>query len=176
MSTEQIIELESLKSDAASEETSNSFMEPKKKGRGRPKGSTNKAKAAAAAGGGPDNPMGSIGSARNPAEDISKVKDYLKPVVELLSMKGAQLAEDPRGAMAPTEIEIITDAAANCVNQYLPGVLGEHANAIVLLTALGTWGARVFVLRQMKLAEMMEMKRQREAAGTVEADVQPAMN
>lgn len=171
--SDQFLELENLKSDAASEETSNSFMEPKKKGRGRPKGST-KAKAEADRA---QNPMGGIGASQNPTQDLEKVKGYLRPVVELISMKGVQIAEDERAAMAKTEMEIITDAAANCVNQYLPNVLGEHANAIVLATALGAWAARVLVLRQMKLAELIEEKRKREAAGIVDAEpAQPAMN
>ena len=144
-------EIENLKSDVRNEDNVDSFMEPGKKKRGRPKGSKNNAKPQTAS----INPMGGEAQA---VPDIAATKKLVEPAVAALSMLGVKLAEDEAAAMVPTEMEIIADSAAACVNQYLPGVLGAHANAVVLSVALGQWALRVYLLRQATLSRLKKEK------------------
>lgn len=143
-------EIENLKSDVRNEDNVDSFMEPGKKKRGRPKGSKSKPVENAQV-----NPLG---SSAPPVPDIAATKKLVEPAVAALSMLGVKLAEDEAAAMVPTEMEIIADSAAACVNQYLPGVLGAHANAVVLSVALGQWALRVYLLRQATLSRLKKEK------------------
>ena len=143
-------EIENLKTDVKNEDHVDSFMEPGKKRRGRPKGSKTKTASAA-----PVNPMGE-GAPQVP--DIEATKKLVAPAVAGLSALGVKLAEDEAAAMQKTEMEVIVDSAAACVNQYLPGVLGEHANAVVLSVALGQWALRVYLLRQATLSRIKKEK------------------
>lgn len=138
-------EIEQLKSDVKNEDNVDSFMEPGKKKRGRPKGSTKKATAQV-------NPMDGTSNPQVP--DIEATKKLVAPAVSALSAMGVKIAEDQTAAMQPTEMEVIIDSGAACVNQYLPGVLGAHANAVVLSVTLAQWGFRVYMLRQMNLAKL----------------------
>lgn len=147
--------LDQLKSDVREEDHVDSFMEPGKKRKGRPKGSKNKTEKV--------NPMGSVGAP--PIPDIEATKKLITPAVSGLSLLGVKLAEDEAAAMQPTEMEVIVESAAACVNQYLPGVLGQHANAIVLSVALAQWSLRVYLLRQATLAKMKKEKEVKETLG-----------
>lgn len=143
-------DLSSLSSDAASEDQNDSFMEPKKK-RGRPKGSTKKKDT-------PPPSNAKLGGDLPPTreEQIAQTKKYIKPVVGIISNVGVKIAEDEKAAMGTDEMEIIAESAAACIQQYLPDVLGAHANAVVLLTALGNWSLRVYMLRMANLEAMRE--------------------
>lgn len=152
-------ELGKLAQDASTEDQNDSFMEPKKK-RGRPKGSKNSTRSKDA----PSPPKGAeriLGGDTPPTreEQIAQTKKYIKPVVGIISNVGVKIAEDPAAAMGPDEAEIIAESAAACIQQYLPDVLGAHANAVVLLTALGNWSLRVYLLRMANLEAMREKAR-----------------
>lgn len=142
-------EIENLKSDVRNEDNVDSFMEPGKKKRGRPKGSKTKVSSETV------NPMGGT---TPPVPDVEATKKLIAPAVSALSVLGVKLAEDEAAAMQPTETEIIIDSAAACVNQYLPGVLGAHANAVILSVALAQWSFRVYLLRQATLAKLKREK------------------
>lgn len=149
-------ELTELQNDVKNEDNINSFMEPGKKKRGRKPGSKNKPKDANGPAYQSVNPMG--GS--NPeVPNIEATKNLVKPAIAALSVLGVRIAEDDAAAMQETEMSIIVDSAAACVNQYLPGVLGAHANAVILSVALGQWSLRVYLLR---LATIERMKREKE--------------
>lgn len=145
-------EIENLKSDVKNEDHVDSFMEPGKKRRGRPKGSTSKGKQTSA----PINPLGDAPAP--PIPDIEATKKLVAPAISALSALGEKFAEDSAAAMQKPEMEVIVDSAAACVNQYLPGVLGAHANAVILSVALGQWGLRVYLLRQATLARLRREK------------------
>lgn len=145
-------EIENLKTDVQKEDHVDSFMEPGKKRKGRPKGSTNKPKAV--------NVMGEASSAPQ-IPDLEATKKLVKPGVSALSALGVKFAEDETAAMQPPEVEVIVDSAAACINQYLPGVLGAHANAVVLSVTLAQWGLRVYFLRQASLAKLRQEKAMR---------------
>lgn len=145
-------EIDKLKSDVQNEDNVDSFMEPGKKRRGRPKGSKTKSP-------GPENIMSAPGAPSVP--DIEATKKMVQPAVAALSMMGVKIAEDDAAAMVPTETEIIVDSAAACINQYLPGVLGAHANAVVLSVALAQWGLRVYLLRQATLSKLQKERQLR---------------
>lgn len=148
-------EIEQLKSDVRNEDHVDSFMEPGKKRKGRPKGSKNKVSQGSQA----INPMGDSTQA---IPDIEATKKLVAPAVSALSILGVKLAEDELAAMQPTEMEIIVDSGAACINQYLPGVLGLHANAIVLSVALAQWSLRVYLLRQATLSKLQKEKQMKE--------------
>jgi len=152
--------LDKLQNDAKGEDTSDSFMEPAKKSRGgRPKGSKNRPAVNPTASG-EDN----SGPGLPPLPDIEQTKKLIRPGVEALSLMGVKLAADQAAAIQPTEMEIIVETGALCVNQYLPGVLGIHANAIVLLVTLSQWSLRVYLLRQTNIQKMREVSYVSEAA------------
>lgn len=148
-------ELGKLAGDAATEDAVDSFMNPKKK-RGRPKGSKNSNQGKNVPP--PKGTQNILGGDTPPSreEQIAQTKKYIKPVVGIISNVGVKIAEDEKAAMAPNEAEIIAESAAACINQYLPDVLGNHANAVVLLTALGNWSLRVYLLRMANLEAMRE--------------------
>lgn len=149
-------ELGKLAGDASTEDQNDSFMEPKKK-RGRPKGSKNFSHQ----GKNVPPPKGTekfLGGDTPPTreEQIAQTKKYIKPVVGVISSVGEKIAEDKTAAMTLEEIEIISESAAACIQQYLPDVLGAHANAVVLLASLGQWSLRVYMLRMANLDAMRE--------------------
>lgn len=152
--------LDQLKNDVQAEDSADTFMEPGKKRRGRPKGSKNQKTSDAQR----VNPVG--GSAElPPTPDVEQTKKLVRPAVEAISFMGVKIAEDPAAAMQPTELEIIVETSALCINQYLPGVLGTHANAIVLSVTLAQWSLRVWLLRQAKLEELKQKANQMKDVG-----------
>lgn len=152
-------ELESLKHDAASEDAADSFMHPKKK-RGRPKGSKSHAKASGGASdvppGGPSGPrpLGTEPDPRAFQQEVENNKKFVRPMIGAVSSLGVKYAEDERAAMGPTEMEVIVDSASACLAQYLPAVLGAHANAVVLFATLTQWSFRVYMLRMENLEKL----------------------
>lgn len=153
------LSLDQLKNDVQGEDSADTFMEPGKKRRGRPKGSKNKSSDTQKV-----NPMGG-GSDLPPTPDVEQTKKLVRPAVEAISFMGVKIAEDPSAAMQPTELEIIVETSALCINQYLPGVLGTHANAIVLSVTLAQWSLRVWLLRQAKLEELKQKTNQMKDVG-----------
>lgn len=154
------LSLDQLKNDVQGEDSADTFMEPGKKRRGRPKGSKNKTSDSNAQ---RVNPMG--GPDVPPTPDVEQTKKLVRPAVEAISFMGVKIAEDPGAAMQPTELEIIVETSALCINQYLPGVLGTHANAIVLSVTLAQWSLRVWLLRQAKLEELKQKANQMKDVG-----------
>lgn len=146
-------EIEQLKTDVKNEDHVDSFMEPGKKRKGRPKGSKNRAQTS-----NPVNPMGGEG-APIPIPDIEATKKLVAPAVSALSALGVKYAEDDAAKMQEPEVTVIVDSAAACINQYLPGVLGVHANAVVLAVTLGQWSLRVYFLRQASLAKLRQQQK-----------------
>lgn len=142
-------EIEQLKTDVKNEDHVDSFMEPGKKRKGRPKGSKNAPK-------NPVNPMGVDGAP--PIPDIEATKKMVAPMVSALSALGVKYAEDEAARMQEPEVIVIVDSAAACINQYLPGVLGAHANAVVLAVTLGQWSLRVYFLRQANMEKLRQQK------------------
>lgn len=140
-------DLQDLSAKAAQEDSAKEFMNPVR-GRGRPKGAKNK----------PHDPVsGTSASGPTPiseSEDLQQVKKYVKPVFEMISGVGVKIAEDNRAAFGPEEMEILVDSGANCINQYLPGLLGEHKHLIVLTATLSQWSIKVYMLRQMNLDKL----------------------
>lgn len=155
-------EIDSLKVDASAEDTADSFMEPKKK-RGRKPGSKNKPKvdtstASGAPGVGPQ-PLGSSGGdpqSPNFASEVEQNKQFVRPALLAISSLGVKLAETEKAAIGPVEMEILVNSGAACLAQYMPAVLGAHANAIVFLTCFSQWSLQVYLLRQARLQELRE--------------------
>lgn len=162
--------LGNLASGAAQEDSVDSFMDPVKKGRGRPKGTKNRPKDGTPAPGA--SPLGAGNPENDPRLQLEQTKKYIRPVVEIASKAGVKLCESEEGAMSPSEIEIIAESAAACVQQYLPNALGDHANLIVLLTVTGNWAAKVYMIR---LAKIEEYRRRAAAAKHVNPDPSPEM-
>lgn len=155
-------DIDTLKNDAAAEDTADSFMEPKKKGkRGRPPGTKNKPKmdTAGPGPGGPGQPLGSSGGdPQNPnfQAETEANKQFVRPALLAMSSLGVKIAETEKAAIGPVEMEIMVNSGAACIAQYMPAVLGAHANAIVFLTCFSQWSLQVYLLRQARLAEMRE--------------------
>lgn len=99
--------------------------------------------------------------------NLEQVKNAIRPAFGMLSNVGVKLAESPEAAIGPQEMIVMVDSATACVNQYLPAVLGLHANAIVLSLALGNWSLRVYMLRQAKLEQLREEYRRSHPPGEV---------
>lgn len=153
--------LDYLREGAEKDSSPDTFMDPVKK-RGRPKGSKNKQSKAEHV-----NPM-SGGIATTPSADPQRAIDELKPVMRpmwsMISNVGVKLSETPEAAIGATEMEILVNTSAACVNQYLPGLLGTHANLVVLSCTFGQWAVRVYLLRLAKIEQYKEEFRQRQAA------------
>lgn len=148
-----VSKLDDLKEQVAEENPSGSFMNPgEKKGRGRPKGSKNKKE-------GEEKGEGPEVVTENQAEKIQAIKGYVKPVFTMISAAGEKIAEDKRAAMGAEELNVMVDAAAHCVNQYLPEVLGAHAHLTVLSITFASWSVKVYMIRQSNL-EILRRKKQ----------------
>lgn len=126
------------------------FMQPKK--RGRKKGGHNRPK-----------------EEREPqafSEERIKVnRQLVAPLWGTVSKLGVKIAEDEAAAIAEPEMLIFVDMSARCIEQYLPGLLGEHANAIVLGVTFAQWSLRVYTLRRMKLEILREEHRKKHGNG-----------
>jgi len=146
VNTEAVEKLDTLAKDAAEEPAEGAFMEPKKKRTYKKRKKVVEDE-----------------TALPNAVDIEKTKGYVRPVFGMISNLGVKLAETQEAALGPNEMEICVDAAAQCVNQYLPNVLGEHAALVVLSLTLTNWGVRVAMLRAKRLEELRAQKRAMEA-------------
>lgn len=139
--------LNELKSDAASEDDAQTFMEPKKKRkytkRAQKEEDTEEKKR---------------------TEEIELTQKYLRPAFGMISNVGVKIAEDQRAAFGGEELEILVQTASQCINQYLPGALGQHAPLIVFSVTLSGWSLRVYMLRQENLARMIAERKAREGA------------
>lgn len=137
---------------AATEEVeAGGFMDPVAKKRGRPKGSKTR----------PREPE-VLEPAPDPQAEINAIKPLMRPMWGMISQAGVKIAETPEAAIGPAELEVLVDTSAACVHQYLPGLLGTHANLIVLCVTFSQWSLKVYMLRQLKLAELIEERRRRE--------------
>lgn len=159
--------LDNLTLHAAQEDNSGTFMNPPAKGkRGRKPGTKNK----------PKNVEGNeegISVAVNPEEQrrqVEAIKGYVEPVFHMLSTVGVKVAESEQAAIGAKELVVMVDAAANCINQYLPDVLGRHAHLTVLSVTMASWGIRVYMIRQAKIEEL-RANMHRESAGGFTAPV-----
>lgn len=138
--------LDDLSVDASTEENVGAFMDPvskrgkrgpyKKRGRDESEEKTSEAET------------------QNLAVEIDKLKPLMRPMWETVSTLGVKIAETPDAAIGPNELIVFVDTSAACVHQYLPGLLGTHANLIVLSLTFGQWAARVYMLRQMQLDKL----------------------
>lgn len=142
--------LDQLAADAAGEDSSSSFMNPKKK-RGRPKGSKTQTK---------DAPEREPAPEPSAQEQLEALKPALKPCFEMISAGGVRMSGCPEAAFSLEEMQTLVDTAAACVHQYLPGAVSTHANLIVFSVTIANWSLRVYMLREMKLDEMRQNMRQ----------------
>lgn len=141
--------IEDLKERAVQDGEPPEFMKPdKKRGRGRPKGSTSEKKEGI--------PHETKSSA---ADQIIANKKLMLPMWQAISGVGVKLAEDKEAAIGVVEMEVLVDTSAACVHQYLPNLLGEHANLIVLSVTFAQWSLRVYLLRQAKLEQLIAERR-----------------
>ena len=147
--------LQKLEAESKLEASEDTFMEPSKKRKGFKKDGTPRAPWGSKTRGGKHvNPIGTEVSEGQSQADIEQTKKYIRPLMEMVSGVGVRLAETKDAAMGPNELEILTDTASACVNQYLPNVLGEHANLVVFTLTFSQWSLRVYMLRQARLAEL----------------------
>jgi len=131
--------LDSIEAGAASEDSTGTFMNPVEKKKRKYTKRKDKTE---------EKPEAS------PAEQIEATKVWLRPVVNIMSTTGARIAEDERGLMTIQELDVITNAAAGCIQQYMPDILGKHGNAVVLCVFMTQWSARVYLVRQENLAKL----------------------
>lgn len=152
----------SLRADAEDEDDSETFMNPakKKSTRGRKRlprdedGNIIRGKPAAI----PQQRAESLSENAAPV-DLEAVRTALKPVALMISNVGVKVAETQDAAMTMDEMTVILDAATNCVNQYLPAVLGAHASAVTLSLMLAQYSYRVYTLRQLQLEKLIAERR-----------------
>lgn len=135
--------LDQIEGGAASEDSTGTFMNPVEKK--KRKYAKRKGKEEAP-------------PAQSPAEQLEATKVWVKPVIGIMSTAGARIAEDERGLMTPSELDVIVNSTAGCIQQYLPDILGKHGNAVVLCVFMTQWTARVYLVRQENLARLRAQK------------------
>lgn len=149
--------IDKLANDAAQEDSTASFMEPAKK-RGRKKGGKNKPKENVMGTGGGDGPR-PLQDVAGQAGSVEQIKQYVKPMFQIISGLGVKIAENEKAALSETELDILTTSSANCINHYLPGIMGAHADLMILCACFGQWGFRVYLLREQEKARILEERR-----------------
>lgn len=141
-------ELEEVKQKAAElDAEGGSLMEPtppKKSKRGRPK------KEKSEFSGKKENPEKS-------QQDESPKADMVKPIIRnsvlpLISNAAADFAGDPRAAMAPGEMDVMTDLMCALLDKYAPNALGRFGLEITTVAFVGQYAYRVHKLRQLTKA------------------------
>lgn len=132
-----------LKASVDDGEAPQEFMKPKK--RGRKPGQKNKPK---------DGASPEVMHGLSDKEALLANKRMVRPVWEMLSGVGVKLAEDERAALGAAELEVLVDTSAAVIHQYLPELLGQHANLVVLSLTFGQWSLRVYMLRQANLERL----------------------
>lgn len=151
--------LASLAQSASEEDAGASFMNPVKKKRGRPRKDENPAVEGS-------NDLGTA-SAPDPMAAIEANKKLVRPMWEVIDRVGQKYAETTDAAMGPQILETLVDTSAACIHQYLPSLLSEHANLIVLSVTFSSWSLKVYMLRQAKLEELRAQFRARQAGQEV---------
>lgn len=132
------------------------FMDPgaKRKGRGRPKGST--------------------GSKKAPEVTIEPPKDQqlpppipttemIRPFVEMLSAAMGRGFENKKAEMTSQEMDAITASTAMLADKWLPVMAGQYAAEFMFFTSVIVYGGRLYVIRSENIAA--KRKRERDQFG-----------
>lgn len=149
--TETISKLETFAENARSEGVGNEFMnpgEPPKKKRGRPKGSTSK----------PSPEPEEVQATQEPSRDerLHANKQLLEPCFKILSEAAIRKTGKIEAGFTNQELDVLCISGAECIEQYLPNLVGKHANLIILSMTLGAWSYRVARIYEMEAEKMRE--------------------
>lgn len=159
LSNEKDEKLTILANHAAEEDGDQSFMNPvKPKKRGRPPGSKKKENKAE-----PEQTE-AYGTEIDPQKQIDALKPIVRPLIEVLEKAGVKLAETEDARMGEEVLQCLVDTGSACVHQYLPGVVGAHANLIVFSMTMANWTLKVYMLRMRELERLREEFRMRQAS------------
>lgn len=153
--------LQNMALDAKEASATNGFMQPgtKSKGRGRPKGSKNeKSGAPKDAGRGPDS-SNDPGRPGGPNTDhTAELIPLVRPLWLMADRMALEYAGDNRASLGAERMQILVQTSAQCLNQYLPDMLGKHAPLCVLLVTVMQWGVVVYSVRQDNIQKMKDVK------------------
>lgn len=152
---------------------SGGFMEPGTKKRGRPKGS--KFKSGAPEDGGARTSQSYNGAEKAPGggpsvDHTADLMPLVKPLWQIADRTAVQYAGDERAAIGSDRLQILTQTTAQCLNQYLPDILGKHAPLCVLLVTVMQWGV---VIYQVRTDNINKMKNERNAGNSTQPSKSP---
>lgn len=142
------------------------FMNPgaERKKRGRPRKDQ---------GAGPQKPAhdpipGSTVNVAPPIDPIAELMPLTTALATFYSQFLVQIAEDERVALTKDKHQLVAHTSAVCLNQYMPGVLGKHASAIVLIVTIAETSFVAYRLRMENLARLRKEYSEQKARASQE--------
>lgn len=151
--SETLTKLDEMATNARAEGAGQEFMnpgEPPKKKRGRPKGSTSKPQVDAI----PEDLQAQAEPSRE--ERLEANKQLLEPCFKILSEAAIRKTGKVDAGFTNQELDVLCTSGAACIEQYLPNLVGRHANLIILSMTLGAWSFRVARIYEMEASKMRE--------------------
>lgn len=128
---------------------SGGFMEPGTKKRGRPKGSKDKRSGPTQDPGARTQGSSTNSAAGGPTVDhTAELIPLVRPLWLIADRTAVEYAGDERAALGADRLQVLVQTSAQCLNQYLPDVLGKHAPLCVMLVTVMQWSVIVYSVRR----------------------------